>query len=164
MKADPSERTLARHRLQTAEQHYTPSSEAAGLPGARGPLPSFAVTLQAFYCVFKKLGQSCSPCLWGSPSFPASEVFLCVMLLQKISLLQLPPVSDITDFSHLTCKHLVFSAPTFSPCQLLSKSVSLHVVCLQKGLGWKSIPWHCSSVGAEQVSNRRFYLQPNLKD
>lgn len=83
-----------------------------------------------FIVMFKKLGQSCPPCLRGSPSFPGAEVFPGMMLLQKILLLQLPPVSDITDFSHLTQKHLGFSAPTFSPCQLLCKSVSLHDLCL----------------------------------
>ena len=49
----------------------------------------------------------------------------------------------------------------FSPCQLLSKSVSLHDVGSQKGLGWKSILWQCPlqcSVGAERVSNLHFYL------
>lgn len=139
-----SSTTHVPQRLQVSLEHGDLSPVAAGLPGAWRPLPSFAVTLQAFYCVFKKLGQSCSPCLWGSPAFPVAEVFPCMMPLQKISLLQLPPISDTTDFSHLACQHLGFSAPIFSPCQLLSKSVSLHEVCLQKGLGWKSLPRHCS--------------------
>lgn len=97
---------------RTAE-HYVRSSEAAGLSGAWRPLPSFVITLQAFHGAYKKVGQSCSPCPWGSPAFSFAEVFPCTRLLQKISLLQCPPISDITDFSHLTCEYLGFSAPTF---------------------------------------------------
>lgn len=51
LKAGPSEVLLAQHRLQGAEQHCTHSSEAPALPEAWFPLLSFAVTLQAFYCV-----------------------------------------------------------------------------------------------------------------
>lgn len=86
-----------------------------GRGGPRGPIPSFCVILSSQKT--KEQSQlmkgSHQPLSMGFSILPCASAFHCIMPLEKLSVLQLPPIFDISDFSCLKLRQFGFSSHQF---------------------------------------------------